>query len=159
MDLKYKSFWVFKKKTVLESVYTTPSVMEKSMPVIQHAFIGIQSTYIFLDSRLAYHDLLPPSLSTDQPHSTPFSSENEAQGGDSARWQCTAPSTSPSGGTPSHPSRPSSRPESHTPSRSLRETKKRSLSYSNKPAHMRRNIRYDLCPLRTSKLAYIEGNI
>ncbi|XP_045551945.1 helicase ARIP4 isoform X2 [Salmo salar] len=78
---------------------------------------------------------------TDQPHSTPFSSENEAQGGDSARWQCTAPSTSPSGGTPSHPSRPSSRPESHTPSRSLRETKKRSLSYSNKPAHMRRNIR------------------
>uniref|UniRef100_A0A674CJQ5 RAD54 like 2 n=1 Tax=Salmo trutta TaxID=8032 RepID=A0A674CJQ5_SALTR len=71
----------------------------------------------------------------DQPHSAPFSSENEAQGGGSARWQCTAPSTSPSGGTPS------SRPESHTPSRSLRETKKSSLSYSNKPAHMRRNIR------------------
>uniref|UniRef100_A0A8C7V7C1 Helicase ARIP4-like n=1 Tax=Oncorhynchus mykiss TaxID=8022 RepID=A0A8C7V7C1_ONCMY len=77
----------------------------------------------------------------DQPHSAPFSSENEAQGGDSARWQCTAPSTSPSGETPTHPSRPSSRPESQTPSRSLRETKKSSLSYSNKPAHMRRNIR------------------
>nr|XP_046199356.1 helicase ARIP4-like isoform X3 [Oncorhynchus gorbuscha] len=78
---------------------------------------------------------------TDQPHSAPFSSENEAQGGDSARWQCTAPSTSPSGETPTHPSRPSSRPESQSPSRSLRETKKSSLSYSNKPAHMRRNIR------------------
>uniref|UniRef100_A0A8C8HBQ0 Helicase ARIP4-like n=1 Tax=Oncorhynchus tshawytscha TaxID=74940 RepID=A0A8C8HBQ0_ONCTS len=77
----------------------------------------------------------------DQPHSAPFSSENEAQGGDSARWQCTAPSTSPSGETPTHPSRPSSRPESQSPSRSLRETKKSSLSYSNKPAHMRRNIR------------------
>uniref|UniRef100_A0A8C7F577 RAD54 like 2 n=1 Tax=Oncorhynchus kisutch TaxID=8019 RepID=A0A8C7F577_ONCKI len=78
---------------------------------------------------------------TDQPHSAPFSSENEAQGGDSARWQCTAPSTSPSGETPTHPSRPSSRSESQSPSRSLRETKKSSLSYSNKPTHMRRNIR------------------
>ncbi|CAB1329463.1 unnamed protein product, partial [Coregonus sp. 'balchen'] len=78
-----------------------------------------------------------------QPHSAPFSSENEAQGGDSAGWQCITPSTSPSGETLSHPSaqppsRPSSRPESQTPSRSLSETKKR--SHSNKPAHMRRNI-------------------
>ncbi|XP_041701897.2 helicase ARIP4-like isoform X2 [Coregonus clupeaformis] len=82
----------------------------------------------------------------DQPHSAPFSSENEAQGGDSAGWQCITPSTSPSGETLSHPSaqppsRPSSRPESQTPSRSLSETKKRSHSHSNKPAHMRRNIR------------------
>ncbi|CAB1336295.1 unnamed protein product [Coregonus sp. 'balchen'] len=83
-----------------------------------------------------------------QPHSAPFSSENEAQGGDSAGWQCTPPSTSDSGETPSHPStqlhsRPSSRPESQIPSRSLSGTKKRSHSHSNKPAHMRRNIRYD----------------
>ncbi|XP_041711992.2 helicase ARIP4 isoform X1 [Coregonus clupeaformis] len=82
----------------------------------------------------------------DQPHSAPFSSENEAQGGDSAGWQCTPPSTSDSGETPSHPStqlhsRPSSRPESQIPSRSLSGTKKRSHSHSNKPAHMRRNIR------------------
>ncbi|XP_034551478.1 helicase ARIP4-like isoform X2 [Notolabrus celidotus] len=82
----------------------------------------------------------------DQSHSAPFSSENEAQGGDSAAWQCTPPpSTSPSGETPAHPppsqaaSRPRSRPASHSPSppSTLTGTKKR----SSKPAHMRRNIR------------------
>ncbi|XP_070695333.1 helicase ARIP4-like isoform X2 [Pempheris klunzingeri] len=82
----------------------------------------------------------------DQSHSAPFSSENEAQGGDSAAWQCNPPpSTSPSGGTPDHPppsqpaSRPRSRPASQSPSppSALSGTKKR----SSKPAHMRRNIR------------------
>ncbi|XP_042347123.1 helicase ARIP4-like isoform X2 [Plectropomus leopardus] len=82
----------------------------------------------------------------DQSHSAPFSSENEAQGGDSAAWQCTPPpSTSPSGETPAHPppsqpvSRPRSRPASQSPSppSALTGTKKR----SSKPAHMRRNIR------------------
>ncbi|KAM3617680.1 uncharacterized protein V6R79_009577 [Siganus canaliculatus] len=82
----------------------------------------------------------------DQSHSAPFSSENEAQGGDSAAWQCTPPpSTSPSGETPAHPppsqpgSRPHSRPTSQSPSppSTLTGTKKR----SSKPAHMRRNIR------------------
>ncbi|XP_071331374.1 helicase ARIP4-like isoform X2 [Trachinotus anak] len=83
---------------------------------------------------------------TDQSHSAPFSSENEAQGGDPAVWQCTPPpSTSPSGETPAHPppsqpaSRPHSRPASQSPSppSTLTGTKKR----SSKPAHMRRNIR------------------
>ncbi|XP_070823827.1 helicase ARIP4-like isoform X2 [Chaetodon trifascialis] len=82
----------------------------------------------------------------DQSHSAPFSSENEAQGGDSAAWQCTPPpSTSPSGETPAHPppsqpaSRPRSRPASQSPSppSALAGTKKR----GSKPAHMRRNIR------------------
>ncbi|XP_067447744.1 helicase ARIP4-like isoform X3 [Thunnus thynnus] len=82
----------------------------------------------------------------DQSHSAPFSSENEAQGGDPAAWQCTTPpSTSPSGETPAHPppsqraSRPRSRPASQSPSppSALTGTKKR----SSKPAHMRRNIR------------------
>ncbi|XP_074537552.1 helicase ARIP4-like isoform X2 [Halichoeres trimaculatus] len=82
----------------------------------------------------------------DQSHSAPFSSENEAQGGDSAAWQCTPPpSTSPAGETPAHPppsqaaSRPRSRPASQSPSppSTLTGTKKR----SSKPAHMRRNIR------------------
>ncbi|XP_041656027.1 helicase ARIP4-like isoform X2 [Cheilinus undulatus] len=82
----------------------------------------------------------------DQSHSAPFSSENEAQGGDSAAWQCTPPpSTSPSGEMPAHPppsqpaSRPRSRPASQSPSppSALTGTKKR----SSKPAHMRRNIR------------------
>uniref|UniRef100_A0A8P4GJX6 Helicase C-terminal domain-containing protein n=1 Tax=Dicentrarchus labrax TaxID=13489 RepID=A0A8P4GJX6_DICLA len=82
----------------------------------------------------------------DQSHSAPFSSENEAQGGDSAAWQCTPPpSTSPSGETPAHPpssqpaSRPRSRPASQSPSppAALTGTKKR----GSKPAHMRRNIR------------------
>ncbi|CAJ1055499.1 helicase ARIP4-like isoform X2 [Xyrichtys novacula] len=82
----------------------------------------------------------------DQSHSAPFSSENEAQGGDSAAWQCTPPpSTSPLGETPAHPppsqaaSRPRSRPASQSPSppSTLTGTKKR----SSKPAHMRRNIR------------------
>ncbi|XP_076597954.1 helicase ARIP4-like isoform X2 [Chaetodon auriga] len=82
----------------------------------------------------------------DQSHSAPFSSENEAQGGDSAAWQCTPPpSTSPSGETPAHPppsqpaSRPRSRPASQSPSppSTLTGTKKR----GSKPAHMRRNIR------------------
>uniref|UniRef100_A0A3B4UXB5 RAD54 like 2 n=1 Tax=Seriola dumerili TaxID=41447 RepID=A0A3B4UXB5_SERDU len=82
----------------------------------------------------------------DQSHSAPFSSENEAQGGDPAVWQCTPPpSTSPSGETPAHPppsqpaSRPRSRPASQSPSppSALTGTKKR----SSKPAHMRRNIR------------------
>ncbi|XP_040905386.1 helicase ARIP4-like isoform X2 [Toxotes jaculatrix] len=82
----------------------------------------------------------------DQSHSAPFSSENEAQGGDPAVWQCTPPpSTSLSGETPAHPapsqpaSRPRSRPASQSPSppSALTGTKKR----SSKPAHMRRNIR------------------
>ncbi|KAF0036794.1 hypothetical protein F2P81_012106 [Scophthalmus maximus] len=82
----------------------------------------------------------------DQSHGAPFSSENEAQGGDPAVWQCTPPpSTSPSGDTPAHPplyqpaSRPRSRPASQMPSppSALSGTKKR----SSKPAHMRRNIR------------------
>ncbi|XP_041801164.1 helicase ARIP4-like isoform X2 [Chelmon rostratus] len=82
----------------------------------------------------------------DQSHSAPFSSENEAQGGDSAAWQCTPPpSTSPAGETPAHPppsqpaSRPRSRPASQSPSppSALTGTKKR----GSKPAHMRRNIR------------------
>nr|XP_046254080.1 helicase ARIP4-like isoform X2 [Scatophagus argus] len=80
----------------------------------------------------------------DQSHSAPFSSENEAQGGDSAAWRCTTPpSTSPSGETPAHPPpsqpRPRSRPASQSPSppSALTGTKKR----SSKPAHMRRNIR------------------
>ncbi|XP_041859567.1 helicase ARIP4-like isoform X2 [Melanotaenia boesemani] len=83
---------------------------------------------------------------TDQSHSAPFSSENEAQGGDPAVWQCTpSPSTSPSAETPAHPppsqsiSRPHSRLESQSPNppSTLAGTKKR----SSKPAHMRRNIR------------------
>ncbi|XP_008301959.1 helicase ARIP4-like isoform X1 [Stegastes partitus] len=81
----------------------------------------------------------------DQSHSAPFSSENEAQGGDPAVWQCTPPpSTSPSAETPAHPpsqpgSRPHSRPASQSPSppSALTGTKKR----SSKPVHMRRNIR------------------
>ncbi|XP_029362258.1 helicase ARIP4-like isoform X3 [Echeneis naucrates] len=82
----------------------------------------------------------------DQSHSAPFSSENEAQGGNPAVWQCTPPpSISPSGETPAHPpstqpaSRPCSRPDSQSPSppSTLTGTKKR----SSKPAHMRRNIR------------------
>lgn len=90
---------------------------------------------------------LGPLPHTDQSHSAPFSSENGAQGGDSAAWQCTPPqSTSPSGETPAHPppsqpgSRPRSRPASQSPSppSALTGTKKRST----KPAHIRRNIRY-----------------
>uniref|UniRef100_UPI0037E9B054 helicase ARIP4-like n=1 Tax=Semicossyphus pulcher TaxID=241346 RepID=UPI0037E9B054 len=82
----------------------------------------------------------------DQSHSAPFTSENEAQGGDSAAWQCTPPpSTSPAGDTAAHPptsqpaSRPRSRPASQSPSppSALTGTKKR----SSKPGHMRRNIR------------------
>uniref|UniRef100_A0A3Q2TIX6 RAD54 like 2 n=1 Tax=Fundulus heteroclitus TaxID=8078 RepID=A0A3Q2TIX6_FUNHE len=82
----------------------------------------------------------------DQSHSAPFSSENEAQGGEPAVWQCNPPpSTSPSAETPAHPptaqpaSRPHSRPASQSPAppSALAATKKR----SSKPAHMRRNIR------------------
>ncbi|XP_023144527.2 helicase ARIP4-like isoform X2 [Amphiprion ocellaris] len=81
----------------------------------------------------------------DQSHSAPFSSENEAQGGDPAVWQCTPPpSTSPSAEMPAHPpSQPGSRPHSRQASQSpsppstLSGTKKR----SSKPSHMRRNIR------------------
>ncbi|XP_010894108.2 helicase ARIP4 isoform X2 [Esox lucius] len=72
----------------------------------------------------------------DQAHSAPFSSQNEAQGGDPAGWQCTIPSTSPPGELPSHPSAQPLYPPS---SRPLSGTKKR--SHSNKPARMRRNIR------------------
>uniref|UniRef100_A0A6Q2X113 RAD54 like 2 n=1 Tax=Esox lucius TaxID=8010 RepID=A0A6Q2X113_ESOLU len=79
---------------------------------------------------------LPPHVSTDQAHSAPFSSQNEAQGGDPAGWQCTIPSTSPPGELPSHPSAQPLYPPS---SRPLSGTKKR--SHSNKPARMRRNIR------------------
>uniref|UniRef100_A0A3P8V5Z9 RAD54 like 2 n=1 Tax=Cynoglossus semilaevis TaxID=244447 RepID=A0A3P8V5Z9_CYNSE len=82
----------------------------------------------------------------DQPHSAPFSSENEAQGGNPTVWQCTPPpSTSPSGDAAAHPvpyqpaSRPRSRSTSQSPSppSALTGTKKR----SSKPSHMRRNIR------------------
>ncbi|KAM8862617.1 helicase ARIP4-like isoform 1-T6 [Spinachia spinachia] len=82
----------------------------------------------------------------DQPHSGPFSSDNETQGGDSAAWRCTPPpSTSPSGEPALHPppsqsgSRFRSRPSSQSPAApsALGGTKKR----SSKPAHMRRNIR------------------
>ncbi|KAM7412316.1 hypothetical protein PAMA_022001 [Pampus argenteus] len=80
----------------------------------------------------------------DQSHSAPFTSENEAQGGDHAAWQCTpASSTSPSGETPAAHLPPSQRPRSRPASQStsppsvLTGTKKR----SSKPAHMRRNIR------------------
>ncbi|XP_017266885.1 helicase ARIP4 isoform X2 [Kryptolebias marmoratus] len=82
----------------------------------------------------------------DQSHSTPFSSENETQGGDPAVWQCTPPqSTSPSAETPAHPpssqsvSRPHSRPasQSPTPPSAPSGSKKR----SSKPSHLRRNIR------------------
>ncbi|XP_028265315.1 helicase ARIP4-like isoform X2 [Parambassis ranga] len=82
----------------------------------------------------------------DQSHSAPFSSENEAQGGDPAVWQCTPPpSSSPSEETPAHPptSQSMSRPHSSLAGQSplspstLNRTKKR----SSKPAHMRRNIR------------------
>ncbi|XP_023812188.1 helicase ARIP4 isoform X2 [Oryzias latipes] len=82
----------------------------------------------------------------DQSHGAPFSSQNEAQGGDPAVWQCTPhPSTSPSAETPAHPppsqsiSRPHSRPsnQSPAPSSSLTGSKKR----TSKPAHIRRNIR------------------
>lgn len=91
---------------------------------------------------------LPPSA-TDQSHSASLSSENDAQGGDSAAWQqCTPPpSTSPSGEMPAHPppsqqgprpprTRPAS--QSPTPPSALTGTKKR----GSKPVHMRRNIRY-----------------
>ncbi|KAM9342472.1 LOW QUALITY PROTEIN: helicase ARIP4-like [Pholidichthys leucotaenia] len=90
--------------------------------------------------------LLSYSPFTDQSHSAPFSSENEAQGGDTAVWHCTPPpSTSPSVDTPTHPpsSQPLSRPHSRLASQSpsppsaVTGTKKR----SSKPAHMRRNIR------------------
>nr|XP_015830015.2 uncharacterized protein LOC107395206 isoform X2 [Nothobranchius furzeri] len=83
----------------------------------------------------------------DQSHSAPFSSENEAQGGNPAMWHCTSPqSTSPTVETPAHPpsSQPASRPLSRTTSQSpappsaTTGSKKR----SSKPAHMRRNIRY-----------------
>ncbi|XP_063064925.1 helicase ARIP4-like isoform X2 [Engraulis encrasicolus] len=78
---------------------------------------------------------------TDQPKSAAFSSENEAQGGDSSGWQCMPPSTSPSGEAPSQPaSGPPARAPAHShspPALTLSGTKKR----SSKPAHLRRNIR------------------
>ncbi|KAM6924905.1 helicase ARIP4-like [Xenentodon cancila] len=82
----------------------------------------------------------------DQSRSASFSSENEAQGGNPAVWQCTSsPSTSPSAETPAQPPssesvpRPHSRParQSPTPPVTLTGTKKR----TSKSAHMRRNIR------------------
>ncbi|XP_047441573.1 helicase ARIP4-like isoform X2 [Mugil cephalus] len=82
---------------------------------------------------------------TDQTHSAPFSSENEAQGGDPAAWPCTAaPSTSPQRPPPSS-SQPGPRPHARPPSQrqspaspaALTGNKKR----NSKPAHMRRNIR------------------
>ncbi|XP_077949763.1 helicase ARIP4-like isoform X3 [Gasterosteus aculeatus] len=82
----------------------------------------------------------------DQPHSAPFSSDNDTQEGDSAPWRCTPPpSTSPSGEPALHPppsqsaSRSRSRPAGQRPAppSALAGTKKR----SSKPAHMRRNIR------------------
>ncbi|XP_075949419.1 helicase ARIP4-like isoform X2 [Anarhichas minor] len=77
---------------------------------------------------------------TDQSHSAPFSSENEAEGGDSAAWQCTPPPSTSARPPPSQPaSRSRSRPASQSPPppSALTGTKKR----SSKPAHMRRNIR------------------
>ncbi|XP_061636174.1 helicase ARIP4-like isoform X3 [Phyllopteryx taeniolatus] len=82
----------------------------------------------------------------DQSHSASFSSENEAQGGDPAAWQCTPPqSTSPSGGTPANAphSQPASGPHSvvssqnPTPPSTLTGSRNR----RSKPSHMRRNIR------------------
>ncbi|XP_055021526.1 helicase ARIP4-like isoform X2 [Boleophthalmus pectinirostris] len=66
-------------------------------------------------------------------HSAPFSSENEAQGGDPGGWQCTPPQSS----SPSQPlpSRDHAHSQSPSPTRSI--GKKR----SSKPQHMRRNIR------------------
>ncbi|XP_061592684.1 helicase ARIP4-like [Cololabis saira] len=83
----------------------------------------------------------------DQSRSASFSSENEAQGGNAAVWQCTpAPSTSPAAETPAHPPSAESVPRPHH-SRQARQSpsapstlagaKKR----SSKPTHMRRNIR------------------
>ncbi|XP_066499675.1 helicase ARIP4-like isoform X2 [Hoplias malabaricus] len=75
---------------------------------------------------------------TDQGQSAAFSSENEAQGGDSSAWPCALPSTAPSGETPSRPpAHPLSRPDSRSPALALSATKKR----SSKPAYVRRNIR------------------
>ncbi|XP_036434556.1 helicase ARIP4-like isoform X2 [Colossoma macropomum] len=75
---------------------------------------------------------------TDQGQSASFSSENEAQGGDSSGWPCALPSTSPSGETPGRPpAHPLSRPDNRSPALALSATKKR----SSKPAYMRRNIR------------------
>ncbi|KAM6976876.1 helicase ARIP4-like [Aplochiton taeniatus] len=71
---------------------------------------------------------------TDQPQSASFSSENEAQGGDSAGQQCTSPvSTNPSRKTSS---RPHPTLHSQSTSTSMTSPKKR----ASKPAHMRRNI-------------------
>ncbi|XP_072538211.1 helicase ARIP4-like isoform X2 [Salminus brasiliensis] len=75
---------------------------------------------------------------TDQGQSAAFSSENEAQGGDSSGWPCTLPTTSPSGETPGQPSAHlPSRPDALSSALALSAAKKR----SSKPAHMRRNIR------------------
>ncbi|XP_075993507.1 helicase ARIP4-like [Genypterus blacodes] len=78
----------------------------------------------------------------DQSHGAPFSSQNEAQGGDPAGWQCTTPPyTSPSGEMAARPTplKPRSRPagQSPSPTGGLRGNKKR----MSKPVHMRRNIR------------------
>uniref|UniRef100_A0A8C9VQM4 RAD54 like 2 n=1 Tax=Scleropages formosus TaxID=113540 RepID=A0A8C9VQM4_SCLFO len=70
---------------------------------------------------------------TEHPQGASFSTENEAQGGDTLGWERTSPSTSPSA---EPPSRPPSQPNSQS-SVSLSNTKKR----VSKPAHMRRNIR------------------
>ncbi|XP_077578526.1 helicase ARIP4-like isoform X2 [Stigmatopora nigra] len=83
----------------------------------------------------------------DESHSAPFSSKNEAQGGDLREWQCIPPhpSTSPSGETPAKatPSQPNSRPHSgvasQRPSPSSNMTENRTRS--SKASHMRRNIR------------------
>ncbi|XP_012681482.2 helicase ARIP4-like isoform X2 [Clupea harengus] len=79
-----------------------------------------------------------PDALTDQQKSAAFSSENEAQGGDSSGWQCMPPSTSPSGEAPLQPaSGTAARHASHRPSLALSGAKKS----RSKPAHMRRNIR------------------
>ncbi|KAI3357228.1 hypothetical protein L3Q82_015689 [Scortum barcoo] len=108
-----------------------------------HQTVGALSSSF--NNRLRHPRCRKELASADQSHSAPFSSENEAQGGDSAAWQCIPPpSTSPSVETPAHP--PSSQPTSRTRSRPASQntsipSSKRTKKKSSKPAHMRRNIR------------------
>ncbi|KAG7276793.1 hypothetical protein CRUP_014467 [Coryphaenoides rupestris] len=92
--------------------------------------------------------------------SASFSSENESEGGQPARWHCTPPlSTAPSGETPSHPghvgqgghrghgghgghrSQPRSRSRSPLRLASQSPAPSSSKRWSPKPTNMRRNIR------------------
>ncbi|CAL9702833.1 unnamed protein product [Knipowitschia caucasica] len=80
------------------------------------------------------------TFSDQSHHSAPFSSENEAQGGDPGVWQCTPPqSAAASQLLPSrdHAHSPGDSSHNQSSSSTLAITKKR----SSKPQHMRRNIR------------------